>query len=92
MDTIWAKSNWKKDDLDHKTVEFCIPTERGFERGFGEFWVRQNPEGLLAVEVVTDAQGKDWAERVQTRYFIPQIGVDRILRHPDQKAAAFRLA
>lgn len=91
MNTIWTKSKWHKDDIDHKTVEFRIPTERGNEHGVGEFWVRQNPAGLLAVEVVTDLQGKDWAERVHTRYCLPQIGVDRIERHPDQTVAAFRL-
>jgi hypothetical protein len=91
MNIIWTKSKWKKDDLDHKTVEFRIPTDRGIDHGIGELWVRQNPAGLLVIEVVTDVQGKDWAERIQTRYFLPQSGVDRIERHPDQSVAVFRL-
>jgi hypothetical protein len=91
METIWTKSKWNKDDLDNKTVEFRIPTQRGIEHGIGAFWVRQNPAGLLAIEVVTDVQGKDWLERIQTRFYLPQIGVDRIKRHPVQKVADFRL-
>jgi hypothetical protein len=91
METIWTKPKWKQEELDHKTVEFRVPTSRGMEHGIGEFWVRQNPAGLLAIDVVTDLPGRDWTERVQTRYFLPQIGVDRIERHPDQKIAEFRL-
>lgn len=92
MDAIWTKSKWRKDDLDHKTVEFRIPTQRGIEHGIGEFLVRQNPAGLLAIEVVSDVRGTDWLERIQTRYYIPQVGVDRIERHSDRQVAEFQLA
>ncbi len=91
MNTLWTRSKWSLEDLDLKTVEFRIPIRNGTVQGIGEFLVRGNPEGLLAVDVVTDAQGRDWAERVQTMYHIPQVGVDRIERHPDSSIAAFRL-
>src|SRR5437773_500921 len=91
MEIIWVKSKWTVEDLDHKTVEFRLPFKNGIVHGLGEFWVRHNPQGMLAVEVVTDQQGRNWAERVQTRYFLPQIAVDRIDRHPDPSVAAFRL-
>lgn len=91
MDSIWTKSNWTKEQLDRKAVEFRVQTERGIEHGIGELWVRQNPDGLLAIEVVTDVPGRDWAERIQTKYFPTQAGVLRIERHPDQTVAAFRL-
>lgn len=88
--TIWTKSKWTLDQLDRKSVEFKIPTERGIISGTGEFWVRRNPEKLLAIEVsVTLA--KSWAERIQYRFQIPQAGVDRIEAHPDQSTANFRL-
>lgn len=91
MSNIWTKSKWTKDQLDHQRVEFRIRTERGIEQGVGEFVVRQNPEGLLAIEIVADMPGRDWAERVQTRYCPKQDGVLRIQRHPDKSVAAFRL-
>lgn len=91
MEIVWTKSKWKKDELDHKTVEFRIPTQKGVVHGIGEFWVRQNPDGHLAIDTVTDIQGRTWAERIQTRYFLPQEAVDHIESHPDQSIAAFRL-
>src|SRR5438094_123744 len=81
--TLWTKPNWRIDELDHKSVEFRIPIRGGSVHGIGEFWVRKNPSALLAIDIVTDVQGKNWAERVQTRYHIPQAGVDRIDHHPD---------
>jgi hypothetical protein len=91
MDIVWLKSNWTKQDLDHKRVEFRVHTTRGLEHGIGEFWVRQNPQGLQAIEVVVETQGRDWAERVQTRYYPKQDGAFCIERHPDQSVADFRL-
>lgn len=91
METIWSKSKWTKADLDHQKVEFRVRTDRGIETGVGEFWVRQNPQGLLAIEIVVETQGRDWAERVQTRYYPKETGVARIVQHPDPKIAAFRL-
>jgi hypothetical protein len=91
METIWSKSKWTKEQLDHQKVEFRIRTKRGIEHGVGEFWVRRNPEGLLAVEIVVEGQGSSWAERIQTRYYPHQAGIDGIERHPDQGIAAFRL-
>jgi hypothetical protein len=78
METIWVKSKWKKDEIDHKRVEFRIPARGGIAHGLAEFWVRQNPDGLVAIDVVTDVQGRNWAERFQTRYHLPQAAVDRI--------------
>jgi hypothetical protein len=88
---MWTKSKSALPDLDRKTVEFRIPTQRGVVHAVGEFWVRQNPEGLLAVDLVTDVQGQDWAQRIQTRYSLPQEAVDRIERHPTPSVADFRL-
>jgi hypothetical protein len=91
MDTIWTKSKWTKDQLDHQPVESRVHTDRGVEHGIGEFLVRQNPEGLLAIEVVVDRQGANWAEKIQTRYYPKQEGIFQIERHPDESVAAFRL-
>jgi hypothetical protein len=91
METSWTKSKWSQDDLSGKTVEFYIPARGGNVHGLGKFLVRQNPEGLLAIDATTDIQGREWAERIITRYHLPQIAVDRIERHPDQKVAEFLL-
>jgi len=91
MDTIWVKSKWSQDALDHKRVEFRIPARGGIIHGFGELWVRQNTDGLLAIDAVTDVQGRNWAERIQSRYHLPQAAVDRITKHPDTKVADFLL-
>ena len=91
LKTIWTKSKWTYQDLEGKTVEFKIPARGGIVHGLGKFLVRQNPDGLLAIDAATDIQGKHWAERIFTRYQIPQLGVDRIERHPDQSVAEFLL-
>ena len=91
MDTIWTKSKWSYDDLNDKTVEFRIPARGGMVHGLGRFLVRRNPDGLLAGDATTDIEGRDWAERIFTRYHLPQVAVDRIERHPDQSVAAFLL-
>ena len=91
METIWVRSKWSPDDLHQKTVEFRIPIRNAIVHGIGEFWVRQNPQGLLSVDVVTDRQGRNWAARIQRSYHVPQSGVDRIERHADSSVAQFRL-
>lgn len=92
MDTIWTKSKWRLEDLDHKTVEYRIPIRAGIAHGVGEFWVNRNSNGMLAIDLVTDEQTWNGAARVQTRYHLPQIGVDRIERHPDSSIASFNLS
>jgi hypothetical protein len=91
MDTIWVKSKWSQDELDRKRVELRIPAHGGIVHGLGEFRVRQNPDGLLAIDAVTDVQGRNWAERIRTRYHLPQAAVDRIAKHPDTKVGDFLL-
>ena len=91
METIWVKSKWSLEELDRKTVEFRMPIRNGTIQGIGEFWVRPNPQGMVAIDIVTDENGRNWAERVQTRYHLPQVAVERIERHPDSSVAPFRL-
>jgi len=91
METLWISSKWTKDDLHGKSVEFRIPLRGGTVHGVGEFWVRRNPRGLLAIDVVTDEPGRNWAQRMLRSYKVPQAGADRIKRHPDSTVANFRL-
>ena len=87
-----TKSNWSAKELHLKTVEFAIPINQDFiMRGIGQFFATGNPEGLHRIELVTDVQGRHWAERIQTRYALPQAVVDRIQEHTDKTIAAFRL-
>lgn len=90
MEPIWTLSKWSMEQLDHKTVEFYLPSERGIVRSVGEFCVSQNPQGLLAIDVVVDLP-KSPVERTQTRFHIPQVGVDAIEKHVDPAVAEFRL-
>jgi hypothetical protein len=92
MKPIWTKSHWKKEELDGKLVAFRFPVKGGWVEGIGEFLISRNPKGLLFVQIVVTRQGRNWAERIQTLYQIPQTGVDRIVQHPNQEIAAFRLA
>ena len=92
MNAVWIKSKWTKADLDHKSVEFRFPIDPGIATGVGEFWVRENPEGLLSIEIVTDTQGKDWTKRIQNRFQIPQAGGDAIATHENPAVAQFLLS
>jgi hypothetical protein len=62
----------------------------GAAYGIGEFWVRSRGD-LRSIEIVTDTQGRNWAERIQSHFVLPQIAVDRIEKHPNQDVAHFRL-
>ena len=89
--TNWVRSQWSREDLDGKTVEFRLPIQNGFAQGIGQFVVRKNPDGMLAVDVETDEQGRHWAERIQIRYHLQQTAVERISRHQDKSRAEFSL-
>jgi hypothetical protein len=90
MEPIWTKSKWTQDDLKHQMVEFWIPLKGQAAHGVGEFLVRERNK-LLSIEIVTDMQGRNWAERIQSHFVLPQIAVDRIELHPDPNVAKFRL-
>ena len=82
--TTWTKSKWSYDDLNGKSVEFRIPFETGIVHEVGKFLVRQNPDGLLAIDISTDKPGNFWGVRVFTRYPLTQFAANRIERHPNQ--------
>mgnify|MGYP001600516842 CR=1 FL=1 len=88
---IWTKSKWTLAELERKTVEFRIRREAGTASGLGEFLVNQNPDGLLAIDIATDEPGRNFGERIQTRFPLPQSDVDRIRRHPTPTVAEFQL-
>jgi hypothetical protein len=91
MSKHWTKSNWTEEQLERKSVEFRIRRETGIASGLGEFLVSENPDGLLSIDICTDTQGRNYAERIQTRFPLAQPDVDRILRHPNPKEAEFQL-
>lgn len=84
-----TRTDWKRGELDRKMVEFEIPVKTGTAKGIGQFWVQENPDGLLFIDIVTDMQGRSWAERIQTRFHMPQEAVGRIVRHPKPEIADF---
>ena len=90
MEGIWTKSKWTLEQLDGHKVEFQFPTRHGTIHDTGEFSVRRNPEGLLAVDILIDvSMGVGKWEQYHLR--VPQSGVRRIEKHRDQSIAHFRL-
>jgi hypothetical protein len=87
---IWTKPKWSLADLDHQTVEFRIPLKNQIVHDIGEFWARPKGE-LLSISIVITTQGRNWGERIQSHFVLPQTAVDRIELHPDQDVAKFRL-
>jgi len=90
MEPQWTKSKWTYEQLERKTVQFRIPANRCEVHGIGEFRVRQNPKGLLAVEISVDLLSTMFS-RTDHLFSIPQAGVDAIELHADQAVAQFRL-
>jgi len=90
MEIIWTQSKWKFDELDHKRVEFKILSDDRWVHGFGQFLLRQSPEGLLSVRVSVDIP-KTQTEREVFHCELPQCYVDLIQKHDDQAVAQFRL-
>ncbi len=82
-ETIWVRCKWTREQLDDKTVEFrCRLKENGaIVTGTGKFKVRENPDGLLAINIVCDLPGQTPYEMVCQRFFIPQVGADAIEKH-----------
>ena len=88
---LWTKAKWGASELHQKSVEFKLPLGELTISGIGQFFALQNQEDLVGIWLVTDQQGRHWAERIQTRYRLPQPAVDRIVVHPDPSIADFRL-
>jgi len=79
------------EQLDRRSVEFRLPSREGdILEGTGEFWVRQNPEGLLAMDIAVDTEVTP-AKRWLQRFPLSQVSVDAIERHPNPAAADFQL-
>ena len=91
MDREWVKSQWKRADLEGKQVEFSLLRDGVIHSGIGDFWVLENPEGLLAVDVHVDMPGSHSGNRQQVLHHLSQNGADRIRKHPDTSVADFLL-
>lgn len=82
-ETIWVTCKWTHEELNEKTVEFrCRLRDNGaVVTGTGKFKVRENPDGLLAINIDCTLPGKTPHERVRQRFFVPQVGADVIEKH-----------
>src|SRR5689334_17169488 len=87
----WTRSKYTRDELDKQSVEFELKSKNVRVSGIGEFWVAQNPEKRLAIDIVIYEPGAHWSEIRQTQFHLQQVHVDRIEINPDQTKAKFRL-
>ena len=93
MKTMWVKSKWKKEELEGKSVEYRFPiVGGGFVTGVGKFLIRQNPDGLLAIEIIEIRDGPHWSIKFQVRSPLSQVGVDSITRNSVPGGREFLLA
>ena len=79
------------DQLHDKSVEFCLHSDHWIHMGIGRFLAECHPEGLVALEIVSDHASPTLGDSGQTRYSLPQSLVDRIEVHPRGDVAEFRL-
>jgi hypothetical protein len=91
MEIPWTNSRWSVDELTFQRVEFRIFSDGKVLHGVGQFLALQNPEGQIALEILSDAAGSTPQERLQTRFSVPKAAVDRIEHHPDPSVALFQL-
>ena len=91
MNIPWVHSKWSASELNERSIEFQLSLEGRLFRGIGQLLVRQNPEGEIAVEIVSEEQGSTSHERLQRRFIVPGAAVERIEFHPDSLIASFRL-
>jgi len=91
MKLIWTKSKWTATDLDQKTIEFRIPFAGGIAEQIRELSANDSPDGLVAIQILTEVRGEHWAKRIRTIYSLSQETVDRIAQHPNQSVAQFQL-
>jgi len=87
---VWVKTKWTMEELDEKTVEFRLVFPHWRDEGTGQFLVRKNPDGELAIDVCVIASATPY-KMVEIRYHLLQPAADKIEKHPNPKAAQFRL-
>lgn len=88
---VWIKTKWIKLELDRKLVRFSIPYNGMRLEGIGEFLVKTNDEGLLAVRLRADLQAT-MADRTSLFYPLGQDELERIERLPQPSEADFSLS
>jgi len=73
----WIKCKWQMEELEGKKVKFRLSAPEFWVAGVGEFLVRRNPRGELAVEICVIKSATPF-EIVETRYWLGQIAADKI--------------
>ncbi len=86
----WVKCKWTIDDLEGKGVQFRLTAPRFRVEGVGEFLVRKNPAGELAIQICSIKLATPY-EVVETRFWIGQAAADKIESNPEPKGPPFRL-
>jgi hypothetical protein len=87
---VWIKSKWKPEELNGKLVEFNLRSPNYRIEGVGEFLVRRNGRGEIAIDIcVRKWQGPH--EIAVIRYYLFQKTADKIERNPNPEIAPFRL-
>jgi hypothetical protein len=88
MKIFWLKSRkWKRDELDGKSVEFCIKYANAVAEGVGRFFMRGNGVERLAADIVVPHP----MEFYDAHYHLPDSLFEKIEFHPDKSKADFRV-
>src|ERR1035437_1097591 len=91
METIWTKSKWKHDELNHKRVEFSISFKDGILSGISTFLAHPNPQELVSICLLVRKQDSLDSPKYSRRFPLSQREVDHIEKHPVQTVAEFRM-
>src|SRR6266404_2494338 len=67
----WVKSKWSINDLEGKKVQFKLTAPKFRVEGVGEFLVRKNPRGELAIEICAIESATSY-KAVETRFWVGQ--------------------
>ncbi len=87
---FWVKTDWSRDDLRDKRVQFELTTTDKKVSGIGVIRISQRPSGEQHIEIVVTTAPSYW-EHTDHIFTLRQRHADRIQRHPDQSATEFQL-
>jgi len=86
----WVRSKWTYEDLNGKKVQFKLNSPRFQAKGVGEFLVRRNPRGELAIEICAIVSATPY-EVTEHRYWLGQEIANKIEINSTPNVAPFRL-
>ena len=89
-DSFWVKTEWTRDELNDKRVQFELTVSDKKVSGIGVFRINQRPSGEQRIEIVVTTAPSYW-ERIDQIFTVRQVHANRVQHHPDQSIAEFQL-